>query len=133
MEPHRIDVPERFGMPGAFVLIKPRQSWSALNRVQAAGLVVRTDSAGATGEVTADVLAKGLAVLETAVLSWSGIEDASGRAIPCSRAGFMHDDLDAGFGDWLVDTINAYYEAQKRPADDVSAEGKPAAPLSETP
>ena len=130
-EPHRLEVPERFGMPGAFVTIKPRQSWSALNRVQAAGLVVRTDGAVATGEVTADVLAKGLAVLETAVLSWSGVVDFDGRAIPATRAGFMGD-FDSGFGDWLVDAISAFYEAQKR-TEDVSAEGKPAAPPSETP
>ena len=132
MEPHRLEIPERFGMPGAFVTIKPRQSWSALNRVQAAGLVVRTDGSGATGEVTADVLAKGLAVLETAVLSWSGVTDASGRPIPATRAGFMHDDLDAGFGDWLVDAITAFYAAQRRP-EDASAEGKAEAPPSETP
>lgn len=136
MEPHRIDVPnpERFGLKaGAYVLVKPRQSWAALNRVQAAGLVVRTDGAGATGEVTADVLAKGLAVLETAVVSWHGVEDANGRPLPTSRAGYMHDDLDSDFGDWLVDTISAHYAAQRRPAEDTSAEGKAEAPPSPEP
>lgn len=127
MEPYRIDVPERFGLSGAYVLIKPRQSWSALNRVQAAGLVVRTDGGGATGEVTADVLAKGLAVLETSVVSWHGITDANGRPIPATRAGFMHDDLDAEMGDWLVDAISEFYAAQRRTAD----EGKAEAPTSQ--
>lgn len=126
---HRIEVPERFAS-GAYVLIRPKQSWSALNRVQAAGLVVRTRVSGeAAGEVTADVLARGLAVLETAVLSWSGIVDADGKPIPATRVGYLHDDLDAEFGDWLVDAITAYYESLRRPADEP---GKPEAPPSPT-
>lgn len=134
MEPYRMDIPdpERFGVKqGAYVLIKPRQSWSALNRVQAAGLVLRTESGGATGEVTADVLAKGLAVMETAVVSWHGVVDGDGKPLPASRSGYMHDDLDAAFGDWLVDAINVFYAAQQR--TETSAEGKPEAPTSERP
>ena len=117
MEPHRIDVPERFGLQGAYVLIRPHQSWAALNRTQAAGLVVRAPSPGETAQLTADVLAVGLATLETAVLSWHGILDMEGRPIPASHAGYMHDDLDPDVGDWLVEEITAFYAAQRRPAD----------------
>ena len=127
MAEHRIEVPDK---AGAYVLIRPRQSWAALNRVQAAGLVLRTDGVGVTREVTADVLALGLAVLETAVISWHGIEDSNGRPLPASRAGYMHDDFDPAIGDWLVDAIRAHYEEQKRPAD---AEGKADAPTSTPP
>lgn len=128
---HRIEIPERFQYGvDAHVLIRPKQSWSALNRVQAAGLVVRTRVSGeAAGEVTADVLARGLAVLETSVLSWSGVVDADGKPIPATRAGYLHDDLDPEFGDWLVDAITVYYESLRRPADD---SGKAEAPPSPT-
>lgn len=133
MDSHRIEVPERFGLAGAYITIKPRESYGMRNRVQGAGLVIRTNTVGATGEVTADVLERGLAVLGTAVLSWHGIVDGDGRPIPVSRAGFLHDDFDPDLGDWLVDAITAHYESQKRPAEDASAEGKPEAPPSETP
>lgn len=130
MEPHRIEVPERFGLAaGAHVNIKPRQSWAAANRVQAAGLVVRTSSTGPTGDVRADVLERSLAILETAVVSWHGIEDSGGKPLSASRAGYMHDDFDPALGDWLVEAIEAHYASQRR----TEPEGKPAAPDSPQP
>lgn len=131
MEQHRLEVPEKFGLDGAYVVIRARQSWSALNRVQSAGLVVRTSAAGPTGEVTADVLARGLALLDTAVMSWGGILDMHGRPIPATHAGYLHDDLESEVIDWLVDAIAEHYEAQKRPPED--SEGKAEPPHSQTP
>ena len=125
MDPYRIEVPDRFGLAGAFVMIRPRQSWSALNRVQSAGAILHMIGGVMSDDLTPDVLAKGLAVLETAVLSWHGVLDADGRPLPASRAGYMHDDLDPELGDWIVDAITAHYAVQRRPAD---AEGKAEAP-----
>lgn len=130
-EPHRIEIPPQFGLDGAYVHIKPKQSWSARNRLDATRY---TWKAGVGGDdVSINVAAYTLAVLETAIVSWQGVIDAEGKPLPASRAGYMHDDFDPDLGDWLVDAISAHYAAQRRPAEDTSAEGKPEAPPSPTP
>lgn len=139
MEPHRIDVPESFELSDAYVLIRPKRSWSARNRVESAGMFVRSHGeaarrgedapAAAAAEVGIDAMALGVAVLETAVISWTGIADVNGRPLPATRRGFMHDDFDSDLGDWLVEQIQAFYAAQQRTEE----AGKVEAPSSPEP
>ncbi len=113
MDTHRIDIPERFGCaPGAHVTVRARRSWAARQRVDSAGVKIIPDRDGGTQhEGRIDALARGLAVLETAVLSWEGVRDAEGKPLPASRAGYVHEDFDPELGDWLVDAIDAVYAA----------------------
>lgn len=132
MQTHRIEIPERFNLgPGAHVVIREKRSWSAQQRVDQAGLRVKpsAEDARKVESFIADVLERGLAVLETAIVSWEGVRDARGVALPASRAGYLHEDFDPDLGDWLVDGIEAWYAAQRRTEE----AGKAAATPSSAP
>ena len=115
MDTHRIELPARLGAPdGAHVVIRERLSWAKQQRIDSAGVKVTGDA-----QAYIDSLAKGLAVLEAAVISWEGVLDVeTGRPLKADKTGYLADGFDPRVGDWLVDAIVAFYAED----DD---EGKP--------
>ena len=125
---HRINLEEYDAAryPGGWVDIKGRRSWADQQRIDGAAMTL-------TGSATAmvahpDLLARGLAALETSVIAWS-LTDDSGEALPANRTGFMSDSFDAGLGDWLVVRIDAHYTAGRRPEEERKNLVAPSIPL----
>lgn len=112
MQTHTLEIPERLG--GGSVQIRAKQSWGARARVDSAGVFVKPGEE----EARIDGRAKGLAILESAVVSWS-------LDLPATREGFMSDDFDGDVGDWLVDAIVEHYQSQRRSEEDSKNDGSP--------
>lgn len=117
METHRLDIPERLG--GGYVDIRAKRSWAAATRVEGTGTRIEADKNAPDGAVaTIDAVAKGLAVLESAVVAWS-------LPLPAARAGFLSDDFDPDVGDWLVDAIEDYYASLRRGDEERKTDAAP--------
>ena len=114
--------------PDGWVDIKDARSWADSTRIDSASLQMTPASNGAEMQVRADLLARGLKVLETAVIAWSLTDDA-GAPVPATPSGFQSDALDADLGEWLLDQIEAHYAAQRRTQEARKNSAAPSTPL----
>lgn len=124
---HRIYLDE-CGYPAEWVDIRPRRSWAARQRVDAA-TIGQSQVVGNELRLMPDLMARSLAILEEAVVAWS-LKDASGAPLPVGRAGFQHADFGEEIGDWLVNRIEQYYQAHRRGPDERKNSDEPSTPPS---
>lgn len=92
---------------GEHIYIRKRRGWAAHNRVQSAAVGIDGVDSEGNPVIKIDLLAMGLAEMETAIVSWS-------LDLPVSRAGFESEDFDPALGDEIVKAIQAYYRDQGR-------------------
>lgn len=117
MQLHTIDLSEFDPAETGEVSIRCRQSFAARQIVDGAGIAGRREGEGDDVEaiVGLNLQRKMLAVLETSVVSWSGVRDMeTGAELPASRRGYLSDGFDPDLGDWLVERIVEHYESHKR-------------------
>lgn len=116
MQTHTLEIPEHLG--GGTVQIRAKRGWGAAQRIEGAGVVIRPGDNGTDATAIVDGQAKGLAILESSIVSWS-------LPIPADRKGFLSDDFDEDLGDWLVDAIEDYYKSLRRSEEEVKTAAAP--------
>jgi hypothetical protein len=118
MRIHRIELSEfdAEAYQGGWVDIRDTRSWADTKRIEGASLEM-TRAGNGTEEVLmrVDLLARALMVLETAIVAWS-LTGEDGQPLPATRSGYSSDQFDAELGEWLMERIEAHYEAGRRTA-----------------
>ena len=115
---HKLDIPDELG--AGWVEIHEKLSWSQAKSIEGKALRMRAKP-GADIEnmrdedviMEPDVLAGGIAKLDTYVTRWSLCDDA-GKPLPVGRRGFTHADFDPDVGDWIIKASDEYYEDLRR-------------------
>ena len=108
--------------PGGWAEIKGRRSWADSKRIDSASVSMTAPGAGSEMFMRADLLGRGIAILESAIVAWS-------LPIPPTRAGFESDDFDDDLGEWLIDQIDAHYASERRTTDARKNSAAPSTPL----
>jgi hypothetical protein len=116
MQTHTLIIPDRLG--GGSVEIRAKRGWGAAQRIESAGVVIRPGADGDEHTAVVDGQAKGLAILEGSIVSWT-------LPLPATRAGFLSDDFDPDVGDWLVDACEEYYASLRRTEEESKTEAAP--------
>jgi len=97
------------GYEGEKVTIRASRSWKAAKDIESASLRFSPDSGSMVG--TVDLYEKGIATMEHAIVSWS-LEQ------PPTRAYFESDGFGQVLGEWLVASIEEFYESGKKTDED---------------